>query len=131
MIKDNYGKFFISILIGTGIGLISTVVLLLIMAFMALLLNLSEGALSPLATVALAVGTYFSAYFSGKFIKGKSLFVGLLAGFLMFMLVSIISAIVSKNSITLMSAFHFVVTILSGIIGAIIGVNSANKCKII
>jgi putative membrane protein (TIGR04086 family) len=98
---------------------------------LALFLDLTEGVLSPLSTVALAIGTYFSAYISGKLIKEKSLFIGLIIGFIVFIIISIVSAIVSKSSLTLMSLFHFLVTVLSGVIGAIIGVNSANKRKII
>ena len=131
MFKDNYGRFLINILISTGIGILIVFVLLLIMSLFALLLDLSEGVLSPLSTVALAIGTYFSAYISGKVIKEKSLFIGLIIGFLIFIIISIVSAIVSKSSLTLISLFHFLVTVLSGVIGAIIGVNSANKRKII
>ena len=131
MFKDNYGKFSINILIGIGIGMLITFVLLLLMAFLALFFDLTEGVLSPFATIALAIGTYFAAYISGKLIKEKSLFIGLIIGLIVFIVISIVSAIVSKNSLTLMSLFHFIVTVLSGVIGAIIGVNSANKRKII
>ena len=62
MFKDNYGRFLINILIGTGIGMLITFLILLLIAFLALFLDLSEGVLSPLSTVALAIGTYFSAY---------------------------------------------------------------------
>lgn len=80
--------------------------------------------------ISLAVSTFVGAYFLGKAFAGKALIVGGINGLIIYLLVVIVSAIFSDGNFSLTSLFNFLIIFLSSVIGAVMGVNSANKRKI-
>ena len=84
--------------------------------------------LSPLfATVSIAAGSLISAYYLSGKIGNKGYLTGFLTGLIVFLIVTIISLIIDDGTITANTVFHFIIIMLSSIIGGIMGVNKKGK----
>ena len=123
-------QFYINILIGAAIGAVSTFLVLLIFAAIMLFFNININMSSPLSSIALAIGSGVGGYISAYKNKAKGFICGLINAGIMFLLIAIIGFILSRN-ITLMSLIHFAVTMLASLIGGILGVNKADKIKVV
>ena len=84
-----------------------------------------------LATVALGAGALISSFYAAKNTKKRGFLVGLLVGGAVFLIVTLISLFVDKGGVTLNTFFHFIIIMLSALIGGISGVNKSNKQKYI
>ncbi len=123
-------QFYINILIGAAIGAVIAFLVLLIFAAVMLIFNININMASPLSSVALAVGSGVGGFVSAYKNKAKGFICGLINAGVMFLLIAVIGLILSR-SITLMSLIHFAVTILASLIGGILGVNKADKIKVV
>lgn len=123
-------QFYINILISSALGVVVTFIFLLILAAVMLLGNININMASPLASVALALGSGFGGYLSAYKNKSKGFICGVVNAGVIFLLVAIVGLILSR-SVTLMSVIHFAVTLLSSLIGSILGVNKADKIKVV
>lgn len=121
--NGNSSVFVISALIGVAV----TFLLMLLFAAIVHLGNIDRKILPVLSTVSMAFGAFAAAFFSAKRIKDKGYLVGTVVGCIAFAVVTVISLIVSKGGLTLNTVFHFLITIISSIIGGIVGVNSNSK----
>lgn len=84
--------------------------------------------LTPLfATLSVAIGIFFSAYFIARKTAKKGFLIGAIAGITVFVLITIISFILDDGTVTSNTLFHLVIFILSGLIGGITGVNKPKK----
>ncbi len=123
-------QFYINILIGAAIGAVIAFLVLLIFAAVMLIFNININMASPLSSVALAVGSGVGGFVSAYKNKAKGFICGLINAGVMFLLIAVIGLILSRN-ITIMSLIHFAVTILASLIGGILGVNKADKIKVV
>ncbi len=123
-------QFYINILLGAAVGVAVTFAVLLIFAAIMLLFNININMASPLSSIALAIGSGLGGYISAYKNKAKGFICGLINAGILFLLVAVIGLILSNN-ITLMSLIHFAVTVLSSLIGSILGVNKADKIKVV
>ncbi len=123
-------SFYINVLIGAGIGAAVCLVLLLGIAAVMVLSGIGNTYASPLSSVAAAVGAGIGGYFAARRNKSKGLICGALVAVIMFLVFSVIGAVLG-SSITLMSLIRFVILLLSGVIGGILGVNKRDKRKIV
>lgn len=83
---------------------------------------------SPIfATVSVAIGCFLTAYFTSGKIGQKGLITGLITGLSVFILITVISLIVDKGTVTSNTLFHFIIFVLSSLIGGVIGVNKKSK----
>ena len=83
------------------------------------------------ATVSLAVGCFFGAFYAARKFKQKGLVNGAIIGIITFAIVLFVSLIVDKGSLTVNSLFHLIIFMLSSVIGGIIGVNKSQNKKYI
>ena len=83
------------------------------------------------ATVALAAGSLVSAFYAAKKIGNKGFLIGIIVGGIIFITVTLISLIADKSTITSNTFFHFIIIMLSALIGGIMGVNKASNKKYI
>ena len=118
-------------LVGLLIGIIVTVASMFIFSMIIYFLNLDRAFALPFSTVSVSLGAFFSAFFTAKKMKKRGYIAGLAVGILTFVIVTVISLIVSKNGFSLNTLFHFIIIILSSVIGGILGVNSALNKKYI
>ncbi len=82
------------------------------------------------ATIAVATGGFFSAYYTASKWGEKGYLIGLIAGTIYFLLIGIVSVIVSKSKISYNTLFHFLIIVLASVIGGISGV-SKKKTKLL
>ncbi len=129
-IKKAFGKkgIYIKALI------IEIVVTLFFVALFAMIMFLTENGYrysALFATVSLAAGTLAAAYYAAKKIGSKGFLTGLVTAGFTFGVITLISLIVDDGGITLNTLFHFIIILLSGLIGGILGVNKGKNRKYI
>ncbi len=95
-----------------------------------LLFNIDKKIIPFLSALSLSLGSLVGSFLSGKTFGSKAMLVGGINGILLYAIVSITAAIINGGKITLSSFFNLLIILLSSVIGAIFGVNSANKRKI-
>lgn len=85
---------------------------------------------SPLfATVSLGVGCFFAAWFLGRKTARKGIAIGFLTGAAGFVLATLVSLLVNSGALTVHTLLRFVIFILFGMVGGIIGVNQNSTIK--
>lgn len=124
--KEN-GLSYPTILLGIGIGLFTTLIFMLVFALVLYFLNLDRGFAAPFSTVSISIGGLASAFYTAKKMKKKGYVVGLAVGILVFAIITVVSIIVDKGGFSLNTLFHFVIVVLSSVVGGILGVNKAEK----
>ena len=123
-------QFYINILISSALGVVVTFLVLLLLAAVMLLANINLNMASPLASVALALGSGFGGYLSAYKNKAKGFICAMVNAGLIFLLIAVVGLILSR-SVTLMSLIHFAVTALSSLIGSILGISKSEKIKVV
>ena len=116
---------------GVVSGLFSIFVVMLLMAFVLTKSDFSESVSLMLATMAIAIGTFFSGFVSARLFKRRGLFIGLITGLLTFVLLVIISLASTDTTISSLLLIRLALVAVSSSLGGIFGVNSVNKRKII
>lgn len=127
--KDNSNKRN-AYLIGAVLGVLSTLVIMVIFSAVLLFFNIERAYAVPFATVSLAVGSFIASRYTAKKIGDKGYAVGLIIGLIVFAVITILSLIFG-NGFSLNTLFHFIIIILSSLVGGILGVNSNNHKKFI
>ena len=129
-ISNDNKSFYINVLIGAGIGIVVTLILLFGIAAIMVLGGMGSSYASPLSSVAAAIGAFIGGYFSARKNGAKGLLGGLLVAAAMFILFSVVGAFVSEQ-VSLMSFIRLVIIGLAASIGGILGVNKSSKVKIV
>lgn len=83
------------------------------------------------ATVSIALGCFVSSFFHAKKSGEKGFLSGLIIGVTSFLIILVISLIVDSGAMTVNTLFHFIIIMLSSMIGGILGVNKAKNKKYI
>ena len=113
------------------IGIIVTAVLMFIFSFIIMYGQLDRAYASAIATVCIAFGTLTAAYFAAKSIGEKGYAVGMLTALIFFIIVTVIGFAINGNNFSINTLFHFIIMLLSGLIGGILGVSKKQKRKYI
>ena len=121
--KNTVWTYLFGILIGTGVTLISMLLLAAVMLFG----QLSREYAVPFATISVALGTFFAARFAAKRIGSKGYLVGLIIGGAVFLVIMLISLAVNRDAIGTNTLFHLVIIVLSSLVGGISGVNKKSN----
>lgn len=119
------------ILKGTLIGVALTLISMVIFAAVMLIFNLDRNLSVPFSTVSLAIGCLISAMYTSKSIGQKGYLVGLFIGIVVFVLVTVLSLIITGDGFSYNTLFHFIIILLSSVSGGIMGVNKNKKTKYI
>ncbi len=125
--ENKYKTYILSLVI----GILITAALIGIFGVIMYLLELDKNLSPVLATVSLGFGTFAAAFVIGKKLKKRGILIGFLTGVTAFLLVTVISLAVDKGGITVNTLFHFIILLLSGLIGGISGVNNNKSRKYI
>lgn len=126
-IKKKSGIFLKALLLGVAV----TFITMLLFAALMLWCNIPQGYTTALATVSVAIGSFFAAFYSARKINSKGYKIGFIAGVITFLIVTLISLFMSDNGITYNTLFHFIIIIISSLIGGIWGVNFKRDKKYI
>ncbi len=117
-------------LVGAIFGMLGTFAAMLIFAAVLLFLNIDRAYATPFATISLAVGSFIASRYTAKKIGDKGYLIGIIIGAVLFVFITALSLIVG-NSLSLNTFFHFVIIMLSSIVGGIMGVNKDKHKKFI
>lgn len=135
MSKDTlYGagkKGYLNYILGFIIGVITAMVFI---ALFALVMYLSGAAFkyAPVfATLSVALGNFAASFFTARRQGNRGWLVGAIMGGITFILITLISLIINRGGVTLNTLFHFIIIMLSSLIGGIIGVNKGKSHKYI
>ena len=120
-----------TVLISSVIGAIATILLMLIFAAVIVMFQLDRAYAAPLSTVSIAIGSMLSSYFCGRKIAKNGYLIGLLNGAAVFVLILIISLIVSDWKVSANTIFHLIIILTASTAGGIFGVNKKSSKKYI
>ena len=123
MSKKNLEKFLISIFVGTGIGIVSSVILIFLLAAALSIGNVPAMLFSPLTVIILALGGFTGGFASSRISGEKGIFCGAASGTVYFLLVWISGAFFEYSGFGTAALIKAIMIIISGSLGGIIGVN--------
>ncbi len=112
---------------GIAAGLIVTAVFIILFSLIMLLLDLNYKFAAPFATVSVAAGSFAAAYITARALGSKGYLVGIAVGIIVFVIITLIALAVNKSGVTNNTLFHFIIIILSSVLGGILGVNKKSK----
>ena len=118
--KDNINKKSAYIM-GAVLGVVATLISMLAFAALLLIFSIDRAYSAPFATISLAVGSFIASRYTAKKIGDKGYLIGIIIG----------AVIIVGNSLSLNTFFHFVIIMLSSIVGGIMGVNKDKHKKFI
>ena len=113
--------------IASFIGIIMTFLVMIISAFITVVFEISPILLPTIASVCLAIGSFMGSFLSAKKIGNGGIISGLIISIIIFIFIFFISLFFDKSQISFNTIFHFIITLISSMIGGIIGVNKSGK----
>ena len=113
-----------TVLFGALLGVLVTIGAMALLALAMLIFRIDRIYAPLFATVSVSAGAFVSSCYVGKKLNIKGFLSGLITGFTYFIIILGISLFTDGADFTSNTAFHFVIIILSGAIGGIIGANS-------
>ena len=109
---------------GTGIALITTVLLLLIFSIILTYTNIDEKVINPVIMIVTAISILLGSSLGNIKIKKNGLINGGIIGAIYIITIYLISSILNwKFSLNIQSIFMIIIAIVFGILGGILGVN--------
>ena len=123
-LQINENKTIKNIIKGTGIALITTVLLLLIFSIILTYTNIEENVINPVIMIVTAISILLGSSLGNIKIKKNGLINGGIIGALYIITIYLISSILNwKFSLNIQSIFMIIISIVFGILGGILGVN--------
>ena len=120
-----------AVLFGTVCGLLVAVILTCIMSVFVMTCGLLPTELtSYIAVGLLSLGAFSGGIITSRITKSAGLVVGLITGFAIFLLITIMGMINSSDSVTLLTLLRFFAVILSGGAGGIVGLRRKERIHI-
>lgn len=127
--KDKKG--YLIYILGFVIGIVVTAVFITLFAVIMYLSGSAFKYAPVFATVSVAIGSLTAAFFTVKKQGSHGLIVGAVIGGITFILITLISLIINRGGVTVNTLFHFIIIMLSSLIGGVIGVNKGKSHKYI
>jgi len=103
--------------------LLSTMIFALVMYFA----KLDKSVAPVLGTISVAIGSFFASFLAAKKLGCKGYLTGIITGGVTFLFVLIVSLIIDNGGVTINTIFHFIIFMLSSLIGGIMGVNKKGE----
>ena len=123
-LQINENKKIKNIIKGTGIALITTVILLLIFSIILTYTNIDEKVINPVIMIVTAISILLGSSLGNIKIKKNGLINGGTIGAIYIITIYLISSILNwKFSLNIQSIFMIIIAIVFGILGGILGVN--------
>jgi len=115
------------LIIGGALTALAFVLFALIMSFGILPLSSAN----IVSSISIAIGAFFGGFTAAKKFGKNGLIIGLVCGFILFLLFTVIGTAAFKSAPGTSALIRFLIFVIAGAIGGIIGVGSADKRKII
>jgi putative membrane protein (TIGR04086 family) len=110
-----------------GVGAVTTMVCLMLFAFVMTGIDVSEGAISTFGSVSVCAGSYFFSFLVGKKRRKDGILVGSVCGAISFGILIVLNLIFLRNPFTSAFFSKLSMIMICSIIGGIIGVNSKTR----
>lgn len=107
-------------------GVVITLFSMLVFSAILLFFNIDRAYAAPFATISISVGSFFASYITAKKKGEKGYLTGVIVGAVVFIVITVLSLIMGNN-LSINTLFHFVIIMLSSIVGGIMGVNKKTK----
>ncbi|MBO5200564.1 MAG: TIGR04086 family membrane protein [Clostridia bacterium] len=127
----NFAERLVVCALATLLGALVITAAMLLSAALMLYFDLSEGFASPISGVCMGIGTFVSGLVAARKIKTGGIVNGSICGIMIYLLIFVISMIISPSAPTLISLYHGIIALLSSAIGGMIGVNLSSSKKLI
>lgn len=127
MSNKNLKKYLISIFIGAGIGMLSSAILIFLLAAALSVGNVPATLFSPLTVIILAAGGFLGGFASSKISGEKGIFCGAASGIVCFFLIWIFGAFFDSYGFGTAALIKSIMIIVAGALGGIIGVNNIGR----
>ena len=127
--KDKKG--YLIYILGFVIGIVVTAVFITLFAVIMYLSGSAFKYAPVFATVSVAIGSLTAAFFTAKKRGSHGLIIGAVIGGITFILITLISLIINRGGVSVNTLFHFIIIMLSSLIGGVIGVNKGKSHKYI
>ena len=125
--KKGYFNYITGFIIGVVVAAAFIAVFALVMYFAG-----AAAEYAPVfATLSVAVGSFAAAFFTARRQGNRGWLAGAIIGGITCILITLISLIINSGGVTLNTLFHFIIIMLSSVIGGIIGVNKGKSHKYI
>ena len=118
----------ITMLKAVTFGLLTTTVVLLLFSFVMCKKDVPFVLLNPFSAGLLMLGSFLSGYLAARRIRERGMLVGALCGLIIFFLL-MLASFMSRFDVGLAALIKLVISLVSGAIGGIIGVNAKLKRK--
>lgn len=112
--------------LGGVLGVLTSVLFMVIFALILLFFDIDRTYAKPFATISIAMGSYIASRVSAKKIGDRGYIIGLIIGAVVFLVITALSLILG-NSLSVNTIFHFIIIMLSSLVGGIAGVNKKQK----
>ncbi len=120
-----------SVLIGLGIGTLSTLVLTSIFALIITVSPVSLKISGLIATLILVISGFAGGFFASMINKEKGLVTGAVTGFVYYICIVVLSLAILGSAVTSSLIIKLIVICISAALGGIFGVNRGVKNKLI
>ncbi len=126
--KKEVNNNLIFLILKTAITELVTVLLFIsIFAAVMYFANIDKSLSPVFGTIAVSIGALVASFFTAKKVGCKGYLTGFIIGISTFIIVLIVSLIIDDGGITINTLFHFIIYVLSSLIGGITGVNKKGK----
>ena len=127
MFQKSPKKYIISTAIGTGIGMLSSAMLIFMMAAVLTVGNIPAMIISPATVFVLAFGSFFGGFSSAKMSAEKGLLCGFVSGILFFVIAWAAGALFENSGFGTAAIIKLFMILISSSLGGIFGVNYRRK----
>lgn len=117
------GQWLRPLLVGTAVGIIGCVAMLLLSAALVKSVDVPRAAITPLAIVAAAVGAFLAGLTAAAIARRRGLLVGALCGLLLFLLILLAGFTRFGGVSGTTSLIKLAVLLVAGGLGGVLGVN--------
>lgn len=124
-------KGYFNYIIGFFIGFFVAAAFIAVFAFVMYLSGAAFKYAPVFATISVAFGCFAAAFFTAKRQGNRGWLVGAVIGGITFIIITIISLLINRTGVTVNTLFHFIIIMLSSVIGGILGVNKRKNHKYI
>ncbi|MEE1239860.1 MAG: TIGR04086 family membrane protein [Acutalibacteraceae bacterium] len=124
-------KSYLNYILGFIIGFITAAVFITLFALIMYFSGAAFKYAPVFATVSVAIGAFVAAFFTARKQGNRGWLVGVIIGAITFVSVTLVSLVINSGEVTLNTIFHFIIIMLSSLIGGILGVNKVKNHKYI
>ncbi len=117
------------ILSATFISVFSIAILTFIFSLVLTKIDLPFGLISPISIIIIGISNFVGSFIGAKRFGKKGLFIGLSASITLFIVILLVNLSIQPGGFGSIAAIKGIVTLFSGILGGILGVNGKAKAK--